>query len=326
MEHALKLFEDYTEDKNYSYVNGNIMKINTTNILDQYFTKVDVAKELYEKTKKIISKYENDLNDFTWLEPSAGNGTFYNLLPKNKRLGVDIYPLLPELIKSDYLQFKLPKNNRIIVIGNPPFGHRGVIALDFINHSKDAEYVCFILPMFYESKGKGSIKYRVKGFNLIHSERLNQNSFYNPNTNKNVDVKCVFQIWSKNHKSEKNEFSWYNNNGKEPFSDIFKVFTVSLAKNRECGKRWIYDEKADFYISSTFHNQTTIVDTFDEVKYKSGIAVVFTTNNEELKYKLINIFKNTDWSKYGSLATNSCYHLGKSNIFQVVQDNIHLIC
>lgn len=52
MEHALKLFEDYTEDKNYSYVNGNIMKINTTNILDQYFTKVDVAKELYEKTKK----------------------------------------------------------------------------------------------------------------------------------------------------------------------------------------------------------------------------------------------------------------------------------
>jgi len=325
MGYALKLFEDITEEKNYAYVNGNIMKINTNNILDQYFTKVDIAKELYETTKKIVSKFEDDLNDFTWLEPSAGNGTFYNLLPKNQRLGVDIDPLLPELIKSDYLQFKLPKDKKIIVIGNPPFGHRGVIALDFINHSKDAEYVCFILPMFYESKGKGSIKYRVKGFNLVHNERLKHNSFYNPKTNKNVDVKCVFQIWSKNHRLEKNEFSWYNNNGKEPFSNILKVFTVSLAKNRECGKRWIYDEKADFYISSTFHNQTTIVDTFDEVKYKSGIAVVFTTNNEELKNNLINIFKNLDWSKYGSLATNSCYHLGKSNIFQVVQDNIHLI-
>jgi hypothetical protein len=325
MEYTLKLLEDQKEEKNYSYVNGNIMKINTSNILDQYFTKVDVAKELYEKTKKIISKYEDNLNDFTWLEPSAGNGTFYNLLPKDKRLGVDINPLLPEITKSDYLQFQLPNDKRIIVIGNPPFGHRGVIALDFINHSKDAEYVCFILPMFYESKGKGSIKYRVKGFNLVHSERLKHNSFYNPNTNKNVDVKCVFQIWSKNHKLEKNEFSWYNNNGKEPFSEILKVYTVSLAKNRECGKRWIFNEKADFYISSTFHNQTTIFDTFDKVKYKSGIAVVFTTNNEELKNKLINIFKNTEWSNYGSLATNSCYHLGKSNIFQVVQDNIHLI-
>jgi len=320
-----KLFDDYTEDKSYTYVNGNIMKVNKSNILDQYFTKEDVAIKLFDKTKTIISKYENDIYDFIWLEPSAGNGTFYNLFPLNSRIGIDIHPLLPNLIEEDYLKYKLPKNKRIIVMGNPPFGHRGVVALDFINHSKDAEYVCFILPMFFESKGKGSIKYRINGFNLIHSERLESNSFYNPNNNKNVDVKCVFQIWSKNHKSDKKEFSWYNSKGKEPFGDLLKVLTVSLAKNRECGKKWIFEEKADFYISSTFHNQTTIVETFEEVKYKSGIAVVFTTDNETIKNKLFHIFKTTDWSKYGSLATNSCYHLGKSNIFQVIQDNIHII-
>ena len=28
MEYALKLLDDYTEDKSYTYVNGNIMKVN----------------------------------------------------------------------------------------------------------------------------------------------------------------------------------------------------------------------------------------------------------------------------------------------------------
>ena len=315
----------HTNNFDFKYVNGNIMKINTNNLFDQYFTKDTLAKELFQKTNEIISKYENNIKEFQWIEPSAGNGVFYNLLPKNNRIGIDIYPKNNEIIKSDYLNYILPKTKKNIIIGNPPFGHRGVTALNFINHSQDADYVCFILPMFFESKGKGSIRYRVKGFNLIHSERLPKDSFYTPHNNKNIDVKCVFQIWSKNHKLANEEFSWYNNRKNEPFGDMVKVFTVSLAKNRECGKRWIFEEKADFYISSTFHDKISIVDTFDKVKYKSGVAVILTTEDENLRGKIINLFNEVDWKKYGSLATNSCYHIGKSNIFQVIQDNINLL-
>lgn len=199
------------------------------------------------------------------------------------------------------------------------------MALNFINHSKNADYVCFILPMFFESKGKGSIKYRVNGFNLIHSERLVENAFYNPNNNKSVDVKCVFQIWSKNHKTENEGFSWYKHKKNEPFGDLVKIFTVSLAKKRECGKRWIYDEKADYYLSSTFHTNISVVDTFEEVKYKSGVAIVLTTQDDIIRNKIKTLLQNVDWTKYGSLATNSCYHIGKSNIFDVLQDNIDKI-
>lgn len=307
------------------YVNGNEMKINTNNILDQYFTKESIATDLFEKTCEIIAKYEENINDFNWIEPSAGNGVFFNLLPKNQRIGIDINPLHAEIIQSNYLKYQLPEDKKNIVIGNPPFGHRGVMALKFINHSKKADFVCFILPMFFESKGKGSIKYRVKGFNLIYSERLPKNSFYIPHNNKSVDVKCVFQIWSKNHKADKEEFSWYKNRKNEPFGEYLKIFTVSLAKNRECGKKWIFEQKADFYISSTFHNDISIVDTFEEVKYKSGVAIVFTTENQVIKEQLKHLLKNADWKKYGSLATNSCYHIGKSNIFQLLQDNLHLL-
>jgi len=306
--------------KELRYVNGNRMKENADNMLDQYFTNKELAQNIFAKTQEIISKYEKNIDNYSWLEPSVGEGCFYDLLPENKRIGIDIEPLRSDIIKSDYLKYKLP-DEKLIVIGNPPFGHRGVMALNFINHSQNAEYVCFILPMFFESKGKGSVKYRVRGFNLIHSERLPKNSFYIPATQKAVDVKCVFQIWSKNHKSENEEFSWYNNKNKEPFGNLVKVFTVSLAKNRECGKKWIFEQKADFYISSTFHDKISVVYNFEEVKYKSGVAVVFTTENEQVKNTIKNVLEAADWKKYASLATNSCYHIGKSTIFQVLQDN-----
>ncbi|GHV13235.1 hypothetical protein AGMMS49938_07480 [Fibrobacterales bacterium] len=306
--------------KEFRYVNGNLMKQNSDNLLDQYFTKKELASYLYDKANEVISEYENDISKYQWLEPSVGEGCFFDLLPKEQKIGVDISPLRDDIIKSDYLQYKLP-DKKLIVIGNPPFGHRGVMALNFLNHSQSAEYVCFILPMFFESKGKGSIKYRVDGLNLIYSERLPKNSFYIPNTNKTVDVKCVFQIWSKNHRLENKEFSWYNNKDKEPFANVIKVYTVSLAKKRECGKKWIFEKNADFYISSTFHTKISIVKNFEEVKYKSGVAVVFTTKNNEIKRAIKKLFEKVDWTKYGSLATNSCYHIGKSNIFQVLKDN-----
>ncbi|WP_104760800.1 SAM-dependent methyltransferase [Helicobacter cetorum] len=311
------LFKELTTKR---YVNGNTMKANSNNVLDKYFTKPSVALKCFQKACEIIKKYEN-LEDFIFLEPSAGNGVFYDLFPKDRRIGIDIEPKRDEFIQCDFLNYALPKDKKIICLGNPPFGHRGVMALEFINHAKNCDFVCFILPMFFESQGKGSIKYRVKGLNLLHSERLEKNAFIDFK-NKEVDVHCVFQIWSKKYQSNISEFSWYQNRHKEPFNEYIKVFTVSLAKNRECGKEWIFDKKASFYISSTFYKSTHIVESFEEVKYKSGIAVVFVSENEALNFKLKSIFKEIDWTQYASLATNSCYHLGKSHIFQALCDNL----
>ena len=142
---------------NLKYVNGNIMKSNSKNYFDEYFTKPEISERLYKKTCEIISKYEN-INKYTWIEPSVGDGSFYKLLPKNK-IGIDIKQTKYETILSDYLNYELPEKP-LIVIGNPPFGHRGVLALKFIEHSEKAEFVAFILPMFFQSLGKGSIRYR----------------------------------------------------------------------------------------------------------------------------------------------------------------------
>ncbi len=288
MVEQLSIVSSNEKTKQFFFVNGNVMKTNKNNLLDQFFTNKEVAKSLYNKTIEIITGYEKQTDDFIWIEHSAGEGSFYDLFPKNRRIGIDIAPLRKEFIKSDFLNFSLP-NKRIIVIGNPPFGHRGVTALEFINHSQTADYVCFILPMFFNSKGKGSIKYRVRGLNLIYSENLPSNAFYSYTTKKIKEVKCVFQIWSKNHKVENTEYSWYNNNNKEPFEELLKVVTVSLAKNRECGKRWIYNEKADFYLSSTFFDSIRPVYSFGEVKYKSGIAIILLTQDKKMRDKPTSI-------------------------------------
>ncbi|WP_235852590.1 type II restriction endonuclease [Helicobacter vulpis] len=117
------------------YVNGTQMRRNTKNHLDAYFTKPEIAQKLLTKAKEVISQYEA-LDKYTWLEPSVGDGCFYTLLPEAK-IGIDINSSKFDIIQANYLDFTLP-SKPLIVIGNPPFGHRGVLALEFINHSRTA--------------------------------------------------------------------------------------------------------------------------------------------------------------------------------------------
>lgn len=303
---------------NLKYTNGNTMKINAKNPLDEYFTKPEISQQLFEKTKKIISEYE-DINKYTWLEPSVGEGCFFRWLPR-KKIGIDINPTKYNTIQTDYLNYSLPQKP-LIVIGNPPFGHRGVLALEFINHSIQADFVAFILPMFFQSVGKGSIRYRVKNFNLLYEQILPSNSFYTSD-GREKDVKCCFQIWSRKHKTNKEEFNWYTQKDPklEPFNNLIKVVTVSLAKNRECGKEWIFDKKANHYLSSSFFKENSVVPSFDQVKYKSGVAIIYTTQCKKEQKKLDSIFKSANWLQYSSLATNGCRHIGKSHIFQLLAD------
>jgi len=52
-------------DKEPKFVNGNTMKENANNLLDQYFTNKELAKELFSKSKEIISKFEQNISDYT---------------------------------------------------------------------------------------------------------------------------------------------------------------------------------------------------------------------------------------------------------------------
>lgn len=111
------------------------------------------------------------------MEPSAGDGSFLNLLPKNK-IGIDLKPESENILKQDFFDWKPEKNKKYLTIGNHSFGTRSWLDLEFINKSAEfSEYVAFILPMYFSSDGKGSVKNRVKGLNLLYEEELDSNIF-----------------------------------------------------------------------------------------------------------------------------------------------------
>lgn len=271
---------------------------------DQFYTPDITAKYCYSKFLEVLTKYEDTEKDYIFIEPSAGNGSFLKILPIGKRIGLDIEPNFNEIKKQDYLNWKPTDSKKYVVIGNPPFGLRGQLALKFINHSsKFADYVSFILPQLFESDGKGVPRKRVVGLNLIHSEKIDT-EFKSPD-GKNIKVRCIFQVWSKFHKNDSYEIKKKENN-------IIKIYSLSDGGTPSTTRNKKMFYKCDAYIPSTCFgkDQMKYYDSFDTLPRRKGYGIVFLKNKEENLKKFIN----TDWSKVGFLSTNSAYNIRSSQI------------
>lgn len=138
-----------------------------------------------------------DLNSFDLIvEPSAGEGSFLRLLPPGKRLGLDIEPGTPEIRRVDFLQWDPGEvgHDRILTIGNPPFGRRGALAVAFINHACSfSTAVALILP---RSFNKYTFQDRVHPrFHLLSNEVCADDFAVGDGRFRRVNT--VFQIWVK---------------------------------------------------------------------------------------------------------------------------------
>jgi len=155
--------------------------------LDQYYTKRSTAQELLKKLS--FDKY-----DYV-LEPSAGDGAFFDYLPEIKRIGIDLDPPGKGVIKQDFFTFKPESGKSYFVVGNPPFGKNASLAKAFFNYSAQfADKIAFIVPRTFR---KYSLTNRLdRHFWLVHEESLPKNSF-RLTCGKEYDVPCVFQLWEK---------------------------------------------------------------------------------------------------------------------------------
>lgn len=272
---------------------------------DQFFTPEHITKLCWDTFK---NKVGINVDDYIFIEPSAGDGAFLTLLPKNT-IALDIEPRHALVKKQDYLLWHpTDMTKKYIVFGNPPFGLRGHVALNFIRHSlKFADYVCFILPQLFESDGKGSPRKRVEGYNLIHSEKLSA-LFYTPE-NTNVDVNGVFQIWSKFTTNVDYALS-------EPNQENIKVYSLSDGGTVSSTRNKKMLDKCDIYLPSTCFGKENmkLYDTFNELPGRKGYGIVFLKNKERMKEKS----KTIDWSSASFLSTNSAYNLRTSIIIDTL--------
>jgi hypothetical protein len=277
---------------------------------DQFFTPKETVKYCYNKTLEVLKKYNVDEYHYTYIEPSAGKGTFLDILPKNRRIGIDIESDHKEVIKSNYLDWR-PElvEAKYIVIGNPPFGLRGQLSLKFINHSAlFADFVCFILPQMFESDGKGVPRKRVKGLNLIYSEKL-KTDFEN-NKGNCIKVEVIFQIWAKDIYNEKYTIKPVNN-------ETIKIYSLSDGGTPSTTRNKKMFNKCDIYLPSTCFGKENMkcFESFKDLPRQKGYGIVFIEDDKKLAY--IQKAKEVKWDSVAFLSTNSAYNIRSSQIIEV---------
>jgi len=208
----------------------NIIKNNTVynkkSDLDQFYTNEKIAKKYFNKIFDFFSKEEFDI----FLEPSAGSGSFYNLFPDTKKIGLDLDPKSDGIIKKDFFKYLAPQNKKIITIGNPPFGKNSSLAVKFFNKAADfSNVIAFIIPKTFK---KQSIHNRLNlNFKLVYEEDLLKNSFIL--NNEPYDVPCCFQIWKRSDRKRKIIKTDFKN---EYFEFIKNTNEANLAVRRVGGR------------------------------------------------------------------------------------------
>ena len=282
--------------------------VNPENVgLDQFFTCPETAKKCYASLCHWMKQDGACVENYKFIEPSAGTGAFYDLLPYDRRAGLDIAPFRAEYIQADFLSWTPPKNGRrIAIVGNPPFGYRAWLALAFINHAATfADYVGMILPMAFQSDGKGSPKFRVEGLRLVHSTHLPNDVFVDAG-GRSVKINSLWQVWQRG----------VNNIGNAPTCNQWlDLFTVDNRKERLCGQERM--QEADYFLQRTFYNEVpTLVKSFNEVRYVCGYGLVI----KKEKRKIVKLLRMADWTYYSNLAAHNCRHISMCHIRKVLTD------
>ena len=181
-----------------------------SNKYDQFYTKEDCSIICLTNLKNFI-----DINNFDIvIEPSAGTGSFNkafrNVFPnyQGKFISYDIDPKADDIIKQDYLKLDISefKDEKILVIGNPPFGQNSKLAKLFIKKSCEyANIIAFILSSSFKKDTMNNC------FDLFfHKEQefeISEDSFIVDDKIHNVD--CIFQIWKKKETKRKTKKKIY---------------------------------------------------------------------------------------------------------------------
>jgi len=274
---------------------------------DQFFTPIETVELCFEIFTDKLKEFGENIEEYCFIEPSAGSGAFLNVLPEDT-IAMDIEPRSDNVAQMDYLTWEPEDNRKYIVFGNPPFGLRGNLALRFMKHSsKFSDYVCFILPQLFESDGKGSPRKRIENMNLVYSEAIDP-TFHMPD-GRETTVNVVFQIWSKHHVDEEYEIKQHKNTN-------VKVYSLSDGGSPSTTRNKDKQGKCDFYLPSTCYGKENmrVYDSFDSLPNRKGYGIIITSERQET----IDKARDIDWSSVAFLSTNSAYNLRTSKILEVL--------
>ena len=155
--------------------------------LDKFYTQNKVALTCVNFLKNTLSLDSNVI----YLEPSAGSGSFLDFL--DYYVALDIVPEDDRITQQDFLEYKTDKTD-YITIGNPPFGNRSKLAIDFFNKASTmSDVIAFIVPVSFM---KWNVQKNLNNQFALHSYLYLEPESFSSN-GEPYSVRTVFQIWVK---------------------------------------------------------------------------------------------------------------------------------
>ena len=150
---------------------------------------------------------------FLWLDAGAGSGSLLKHLPEGQRLGVDIQPTEPEIVRANFLNTTLDWLKQqvtnvdfdvLCVISNPPFvdGSRGDYSaiVQFANHASmtlKARFVGLIVPSKFARQRIWSSLRMDPDLKLRARFLLPPDAFFDPSSQKPVHIHAYFLFFER---------------------------------------------------------------------------------------------------------------------------------
>lgn len=258
------------------------------NELDQYYTNPDYAKVC-------MAVVEGKGYKGLMVEPCAGTGSFFSLMPEKNRLGMDLEPKVQGLGMNpepqDFLKYTSPFEGAVVV-SNPPFGKSCSLAVEFFNHCAElgASVIAFVIPRTFR---KASVINKLhKNFHLVFDETTPKGAFILDG--EAYDVPCCFQIWERSEVVREK----IDTNPSNPFMEFVKEGEHDFVIRRVGGRAGKlagdqYNPAADYFVKSLIDpaelkKALEVMDLTEEASNSAGIR---TVAKYEIVHKLIEILK-----------------------------------
>jgi hypothetical protein len=270
--------------------------------LDKFYTKPEIASQCINYVYDAIKELNFNADEF--LEPSAGSGSFSNILIKdgNDVISYDIHPEISNIIQSDFLKIPRHFSKNRVIIGNPPFGKRSSLAIKFVEQSIHYGYIiAFILPVQFR---KWSVQNKLpKQLKLFKDYDLPEDSFLFDG--KSYKVRCCFQIWVHNF----NDISDLRLKIK-PITE-HKDFDMFLYNNTKTALKY-FDFEFDFAVPRQGFQDYSRRETDPEKCEKSKQWILFKAHTK----KTLDILMNLDYNELSKLNT-SIPGFGKTDVINL---------
>jgi len=266
---------------------------------NQWFTKPAIAARCVEVARTVARDVGKRWEDYRFVEPSAGDGRFYELLPQDKRIGLDLAPQIPGIEKHDFLTWQPPTPGQYAVIGNPPFGVRGDLARAFITRAcMFADLCAFILPISFMDEQRAYFR----GFELAHSEELPARSFINIRGHESKTagqgaINTCFNVWTASDAPP------------PPVFDYVCAEHVQVAACNFPTDPAAFIDAHDVFIKARYYGAPKISTRFDDVKSRRSHYVVGIKITGRGKQKAVANIMQIDWRRYHTKAMNGSYSI-----------------